>query len=454
VSMQPQGLSANTDDVGPAHAFGSSIALDPDQCSDARNTIRRLKSALFQPMYVLKLVPERDGAMNSTDTPMQQSGGLPMGQAPSELKSSLVPALREPPKPPMRGRKTHRWLWLAGGLIGTLAVTLAYLQPWTPAPLPVAVEQVAMAPVTRLVAVNGRIAALHSVDLRSQVTGTLTQVLVSEGQRMEAGQVLARIDATVQDAIVRQALAGLDAALVAQEQADSTYARSLALGANISAAALAADRRAAQSAMQDVARMAALLEQAQVQLARHTLRAPISGTIVAMDAEVGQIADTASVLMTLADLDDLIVETDVDEAYASQVAVGQPVVLRVSGETETRTGHVRTVAGRVDVATGGLAVKIGFDAPVSAPIGLTVTANIVVDQREAALTVPRTALVTEGGSTAVFLEQEGIARIQPVSVIDWPAARLIVTEGLSPGDPVIIDAAGLSDGLRIRPDAP
>lgn len=338
--------------------------------------------------------------------------------------------------------------------MGALAGGIVYLQPWTPAQIPVAVEQAAVAPVTRLLAVNGRIAALHSVDVRALIGGSLTQVAISEGQQVEAGQVLARIDATAQDAIVRQALAGLDAALVAQEQAESTYARSLALRANISAAALEADRRAAQSAMQEVARMTALLEQAQVQLARHILRAPISGTIVAMDAELGQIADTATVLMTLADLADLIVETDVDEAYANQVAVGQQAVLRFPGETETRTGHVRTVAGRVDAATGGLAVKIGFDAAVSAPIGLTVTANIVVDQREAAMTVPRTALVTEDGGTAVFLARDGVARLQPVSVIDWPAARLVVTEGLSPGDPVIIDAAGLSDGLRVRLDTP
>lgn len=392
--------------------------------------------------------------MASPGTPRQQSKDLPVGHAPAADSSSLVPALREPPEPPASARRRRWWLWLAAGVVGVLTAGLVYLQPWTPAQILVTVEQAAADPVTRLLAVNGRIAALHSVDVRALVGGSLTHVAVSEGQQVEAGQVLARIDATTEDAVVRQAIAGLDAALVAQEQADSTYARSLALRANISAAALEADRRAAQSAMQEVARMTALLEQAQVKLARHTLRAPISGTIVAMDAEVGQIADIATVLMTLADLADLIVETDVDEAYANQVAIGQQAALRFPGETETRAGHVRAVAGRVDAATGGLAVKIEFDGPVSAPIGLTVTANIVVDQREAALTVPRTALVTEDGATAVYLAHEGVARLRPVSVVDWPAARLVVTEGLSPGDPVIIDAAGLSDGLPIRLDAP
>jgi hypothetical protein len=112
-----------------------------------------------------------------------------------------------------------------------------------------------------------------------------------------------------------------------------------------------------------------------------------------LDAEEGQIVGPTSRLLTLADLSDLLVEADVDEAYATQIAVGQPAVLQLAGNTGTREGHVSFVSNRVDEATGGLAIKISFDAPVAAPVGLTVATNIIVDQRDAALTVPRTALV-------------------------------------------------------------
>ena len=94
----------------------------------------------------------------------------------------------------------------------------------------------------------------------------------------------------------------------------------------------------------------------------------MAGTILVLDAEVGQIVDQATPLLTLADLSDLVVEADVDEAYATQIATGQPAVLQLAGETETRDGHVELrLAGRVDVATGGLAVKIGFDDAGYAP---------------------------------------------------------------------------------------
>ncbi|MBK5926478.1 efflux RND transporter periplasmic adaptor subunit [Rhodobaculum claviforme] len=376
--------------------------------------------------------------------------------APTRARTPDTAALPAVRPQPVRGDRGPRrlWWWLGAGGIGALIAALAVVQPWAPTVLPVMVERVAMAPVTRVLAVNGRIAALHSVDVRPLVGGVLTRVEVAEGADAASGDILARIDTAAQDAVLRQALAGLDAALVAQDQAEATFARALALGGNVSAAGLEADRRAVQSARQEVARMTALLEQAQVQLARHTLRAPLTGTIVALDAEPGQTVDTATVLMTLADLTDLVVETDVDEARASQIAVGQPAALRLAGEGETRAGHVRTVAGRVDTATGGLAVRIGFDAPVSAPIGLTVTANIVVDRRDAALTVPRGAVVTDGADAAVFVARDGMARRQPVTVIDWPAARLIVTDGLAPGDAVIVDAADLRDGQPVRTAQP
>jgi hypothetical protein len=73
--------------------------------------------------------------------------------------------------------------------------------------------------------------------------------------------------------------------------------------------------------------------------------------------------------MTVADLGELVVEADVDEAYATQIAEGQPAVLQLAGETGTRDGHVSFVSRRVDVDTGGLAVKIAFDAPVDGPRG-------------------------------------------------------------------------------------
>jgi RND family efflux transporter MFP subunit len=318
-------------------------------------------------------------------------------------------------------------------------------------PTAVTVEIAALAPVTRVLAVNGRIAAVRSVDVRSVVFGTLVGLAVAEGDVVDENQVLAQVDAEAQNATVRQAMAALDAALVAQQQTTEIYERAAALGNNIPRSELEANAHAVQSATQEVARQTALLEQAQIVLATFTIRAPVAGTVLELDAEAGQIVGPSTRLLTLADLSELVVEADVDEAYATQVAVDQKAVLQLAGETGTHEGRVSFVSNRVDEATGGLAIKISFDAPVTAPVGLTVTTNVIVDQRDAALTVPRTALVN---GDAVFVFANGMAQLQPVTVVEWPAARLIATAGLDEGNAIIVDATGISDGQPVAADVP
>lgn len=327
---------------------------------------------------------------------------------------------------------------------------LWYVQPWVASVPEVAVEVVALGPVTRILAVNGRVAGEVSVEVRPLVSGTLVEVRVAEGDVVQAGDILAEIDPATQAAMVRQALAGLDAALVAQADAESTYARTDALGTNAARVVLESAARAVQSAAQEVARMRALLDQAQIQLAKFTILAPIEGSVLVLTAEPGQTADLSTVLMTIADLGRLVVETDVDESYATQIKPGQAAALHLAGEDQVRGGAVSFVSQRVDAATGGLAIELTPDAPLSAPVGLTVTANITVDDRAAAITVPRAAIVRDETGTSVFVVVGDIAQRRLVVVIDWPAARLIVTDGLAAGDIVTSDATGIIDGQAVK----
>jgi RND family efflux transporter MFP subunit len=390
-------------------------------------------------------------------TPEQHKWSDPAREvAPSSAQASAqrLPAVRPPPASPVPRPSRRIWVWLVGLVLAAGAGLGLYLQPWSGSPASVAVETVTLAPVTRVLAVNGRIEPLHSVDVRAQVSGTLDDLPVVEGDSVRSGGIVARIDSTAQQAVLRQAIAGLDAALVVQAQAQATLERTRALGANVARTALENAESAAQMAAQDVARMTALVDQAQIQLGHFTVRAPMTGTVLSRNVELGQSIDPSTVLMTIADLGQSRVETDVDEAYATQIRAGMSAVLQLTGETATREGRVTFVSQRVDPATGGLAVKLAFDTPVTAPVGLTVTANIVIDRQDAALTVPRTAIRTENGGTSVLVVKEGIAQLRPVTVIDWPASRLIVTDGLVPGDVVILDATGIADGQRVRVEHP
>lgn len=148
------------------------------------------------------------------------------------------------------------------------------------------------------------------------------------------------------------------------------------MGVNMARTTLECDARAVTLAGQEVARQPALLDQARIQRAKDTLRAPLT-------ADPGQSVGAASVLMAVTDLGRLVVKTDV--SYAVQIKPGQVATLHLSGATEGRAGKGVFVSQQVDTATGGLAVTI-------APIRLMVTVNNTVDDRATALTIPRSAL--------------------------------------------------------------
>jgi RND family efflux transporter MFP subunit len=386
------------------------------------------------------------------DTPTQATAET-ASMLPTQGVQQTLPVVLPPRVSPAAAQsepKGRWWLGAVGGLLVLGLGVLFYMQPWaTPVPV-VTVETVVLSPATRVLAVNGRIAGVRSVGVRSLVTGTLIEVPVAEGDTVTGNQTLLQLDTAAQQAIVRQAVAGLDAALVAQDDAVATLARSRLLGANIARVVLETAVRAEQTAGQEVARMTALLEQAQIQLEKFTIRAPIAGTVLTLNADPGQSVDPATVLVTIADLGQLVVETDIDESYATQIRSGQPAALQLSGEAEVRAGHVSFVSQRVDADTGGLAVRLTPQDALAAPIGLTVTANITVDDRASAITVPRAAIVSDADGDAVLVVANGKAQRRVVQVIDWPAARLIVTDGLSPGDVVIADATGLTDGQVVK----
>lgn len=359
----------------------------------------------------------------------------PMPDTPVAPKPALKP---DQPNPSRR-------LWLVGAVVLTVAIAAgAWWQYRASSQTEVTVEQASLGPVTRVLAVNGRVAARDSVQIRAAVSGTVLDLMAAEGDRVAKGDVLARLDASQQAAAVRQAQSALGQGLAQQTQAAASYGRARDLGGLVARAALEEAQLALDSAAEEVARLRALLDQAEIQLTRYTVRAPIDGTVMLRSVDPGQLVDPTMALFTLADLSMLLVETDVDEAYATQIAPGQVAQVQLVGTTVALPGKVSFVAPRVDPGSGGLAVKITLDAPLSAPVGLTVTANVVVDET-IALTVPRSAL--QGG--AVFLLVGGKARLTPVKVIEWPAARLIVTEGLAEGDAVIVDATGLTDGQAV-----
>ena len=334
-------------------------------------------------------------------------------------------------------------------VIAAAAVYAFVARPWEPRPRNVAVETVKAGPVSQVLAVNGRIAPRISVNVRSAVAAQAIEVLADEGERVEDGQVIVRLDTAQPRALVRQAKAALDAGLVAPQQAQDTLDRARALGENTPRATREDAELALVSASNEVERLRSALEQTESQLAQYTIASPLSGVVLTRNIAQGQLVDTQSELFTIADLTTLVVETDVDEIYSARIQVGLRAVLKPAGDTTTRAGSVSFSSPTVDPATGGRAIRIAFDERVSLPVGLTVSANIIVSEEPSALSVPRGAIVVDGADSNVLVIARGVAEARAISFVDWPAERVVVTAGLAEGDKVILDPAAVRPGQAV-----
>ncbi len=281
----------------------------------------------------------------------------------------------------------------------------------------------------------------EQVEISATVIGRILSVAVAEGEVVSKGTPLLVIDDTQQRAAVTQVRSQLDAAEAQRRKAQLDLERAQGLRDSVSRRALDDAQLALDTAQKEADRLASQLDQTQDLLAEYTVKAPFDGTILSRGADAGQVVNNSTALFLLANLTTLHGEASVDELYASEVRRGLAVKARPAGHAQPIDGEVIYVSPRVDASTGGRLVRVSLPGAgeLNLPVGLTVMLNIVVDERADAITVPRSALIGDD-EPAVYVIEDGKAVRRDVQYIDWPSERLMVTDGLSGGETLILDS--------------
>lgn len=154
---------------------------------------------------------------------------------PNPSQSASIVQLKPPALPPLVSRRPDWRLPTGICVIVLLALGAGYFavfRPWQSKSVAVLVETMAAGPVTRVLAVNGQVAAKHSVAVRSTISGKVVNIAGDRNDHVVAGTVMAHIDDTAQQALLRQAFAALDGGLVRQDQAQATVEYQSALRDN------------------------------------------------------------------------------------------------------------------------------------------------------------------------------------------------------------------------------
>jgi len=328
--------------------------------------------------------------------------------------------------------------------------------PGAPALVTLAVARKQSVPVT--VQVNGSVVSLNSVDLRPQVTNTVREVHVKEGQFVKAGQLLFTLDDRPDQANLAKAKAQQkkDEAVLAdlerqyrrnQELVAQNFIAKSAVDATLSQleaqrAAVAADRAAVQSA--DVA------------LGYASLRAPIAGRIGAVNIYPGTLVQPTLSLVTITQLDPIAVSFPVPEGKLQDLLAAArlhtPVEAVVPGRKDTLKGQLNFVDNTVDPLIGTVRAKAVFDnADQSLWPGQFVETRVTVRTIDDATVVPASALMmlAEGTSVYVIDAEKKAARRKVESVYTF--GTQVVVRGVEPGEQVVIEGKqNVRPGGKVR----
>jgi len=296
---------------------------------------------------------------------------------------------------------------------------------------------VVRADVTSLVSATGTIKPVNSVDISSKITGLIKETKVEENQTVKAGQVLIVLDDTRLQAQLSQARERL-----ANAQANfERNSRLNRIGA-VSDQQLDSSRleyKVAQASYDDAAS----------QLDDTVIRSPIDGVVIGKPIPAGQTVAPGianpMVILTVADLSQMQIETQVDESDIGKVAVGQKATFTVDAYPgKVFSGVVSSISQKaivqqnvvyygvtIDVDTGDRELKPTMTARVSIGVG----------ESKNALTVPLTAVKSNKNQQYVVVMKNG----QPVNVnVTTGLAsddRVEITGGLADGDQVVVSQA-------------
>jgi RND family efflux transporter MFP subunit len=386
----------------------------------------------------------------------------------------------------------RRWLWwlvLLAVLVGSGVGAWAWYRPSDALLVSVATAEpvageVAMARGSILDA-SGYVIPRRQATVSSKITGKVVEVLIEEGQRVEEGEVVARLDDTNYRASVAQAnaqlaqaRANLNAAQVAFDNAVPTFERNRELReqAIISEQdfdTMKANYDASRASL-EVAKRAVDVAEATLAIAKRNLddtivRAPFAGIVTVKAAQEGEMVSPVSAgggftrtgIGTIVDMDSLEVEVDVSESFINRVRPGQDVSVRLNAYPDWEIpAHVIAIIPTADRAKATVRVRVGLeerDERILPQMGVRV--SFLSDDEDApaarrgaeAVLIPSDAIESDGATGVVYIVRDDTVERRAVALGARTDSGQVVLSGVTAGARLVVgNLSELTDGARVR----
>lgn len=340
-------------------------------------------------------------------------------------------------------------------VLGVLAAGLvAFMFYRSSRPIPVGVIEAKAGPAERVLAISGRTRPQITVNIVPKFPGQIVRLAKEEGETVKAGELLVQLESDAPRAAVDE----VASKITLQQRAVAETERSFRRIEQLRAQGLATVKEFDSAKFElDQARLsleglAATRREVMSRLRDNTLVAPVSGVVLARPVDAGQVVGAQTVIYEIAPLADVEIEADVDERYLPEIREGLKADILVAGQSAPLAATLYYVSPKVDPRTGGAKVRLRLDGSVKTlRSGLTADVNIIIERRDQAVTVARSAILGRDRNARVLVVNDGRVAAQPVSFLEWPSERVIVLAGLQPGQQVLASPRPDLIGEKVAP---
>ena len=309
-------------------------------------------------------------------------------------------------------------------------------------------------------ALSGTLEPEREAVLRAQVSGSVLQTYADQGQAVNAGTVLARIDASgIQDAYT-SARAGL----VAARNAADVAAKDLARNQKLLVAGAIAERDIDQSRRTSIAAQAALedansrLASAEKAYRSTTVTAPFSGVVSERPVSPGDVVQPGSALFTVVDPSSMRLEASVPAEQLASIRIGVPVNFTVSGYPGRQfAGRITRINPTADPTTRQVRIYVSIPNAGRALVGGLFATGRLSTATKMGLVVPASAVDVRGTAPFVMRVKQGkVEKVQiQTGLTDKSSESIEVLSGLQAGDTLLLGAAqGITPGTLVRVSVP
>jgi HlyD family secretion protein len=328
---------------------------------------------------------------------------------------------------------------------------------------------------------SGYVTARREATVSSKVTGKVIEVLVEEGMKVEAGQVLSRIDSSNVEKSLHLAEAQLESARKALEETKANIERAereQRRAADLAAAKIASESELDRANAEEKSLKARLEKQKadisvaegevsvwKQQLEDTTIRAPFAGIVTSKNAQPGEMISpmssggfTRTGICTIVDMNSLEIEVDVNENYINRVQSGQHVEATLDAYPEWRIpAKVIAIIPTADRQKATVKVRVGFeklDPRILPDMGVKVafqradTASTPNASRE--VVAPKSVVHQQNGQDVVWVVHDGKVERRAVSVGSTRGDEVSLAAGVNGGERLVIEGANnLKDGAKV-----